>query len=46
MSVGYNQSLIIEGPFSLAQDDGGMVLTQENLWGHSHLLILDVRPER
>jgi hypothetical protein len=41
--AGYDLSLILEGEFQAAVDDatGRLVLTQTNLWGHSHLLLLD-----
>jgi len=39
--AGYDMSLILDGEFHAASDDaGGLVLTQTNLWGHSHLLLL------
>lgn len=41
--AGYDQSLILEGEFHAASSDatGTLVLTQSNVWGHSHLLLLE-----
>jgi hypothetical protein len=39
--AGFDLSQILGGTFEVAADDGSLVLTQENLWGHSHLLLLE-----
>ena len=38
---GFDRSLIVDGPFTVAADGEALVLRQENLWGTSHLLLLD-----
>ena len=40
VSAGFDLSLIVRGPFETAEDDGTLVLRQENPWGHSHLMLL------
>jgi hypothetical protein len=42
---GYDLSLILEGTFDLAQDGGDLVLQQENAFGLSHLLILELQEQ-
>jgi len=39
--AGFDLSQILEGPFEAASDERGLVLSQENVWGHSHLLVLE-----
>jgi hypothetical protein len=39
--AGFDLSHILGGPFDMASDDSGLVLRQENVWGHSHVLILE-----
>lgn len=40
-TAGYDLSLILEGPFEAAEAGSSLVLTQENMWGHTHLLMLE-----
>ncbi len=40
-TAGYSLSLVLDGSFRLAEDETGLVLSQEDPWGHSHLLILE-----
>ncbi len=38
---GFDRSLVVDGPFAVAAEGDALVLRQENLWGASHLLVLD-----
>lgn len=40
-TAGFDLSLILEGPFQAAEEGTSLVLTQENLWGHTHHLVLE-----
>ncbi len=40
-TAGYSLNLILSGTFRLAEDAKTLILSQENVWGHSHLLILE-----
>jgi hypothetical protein len=39
--AGFDLSLILQGDFEVAEDESGLILSQENTWGDSHLLILE-----
>jgi hypothetical protein len=40
-TAGYSLNLILSGTLQLAEDGETLILSQENIWGHSHLLILE-----
>lgn len=39
-TAGFDLSLVLKGTFQAARDGDALVLHQENLWGHTHDLIL------
>jgi hypothetical protein len=39
--AGFDLSLILQGGFEVAEDGAALILSQENTWGDSHLLILE-----
>jgi hypothetical protein len=39
--AGFDLSLILQGGFEVAEDGSALILSQENTWGDSHLLILE-----
>jgi hypothetical protein len=43
-TAGYSLNLILNGTFRVAEDERNLILSQENTWGHSHLLILERQP--
>ena len=40
-TAGYSLNLILSGTFQFAEEGETLILNQENIWGHSHLLILE-----
>ena len=41
VTAGFDLSLILDGTFEAAESETGLILRQENLWGDTHLLILE-----
>lgn len=41
VTAGFDLSLILDGTFEVAESERGMVLRQENVWGDTHVLLLE-----